>query len=72
MWWPGRICNRFDLGGVNCVVDAACGSSLAAVRMAVGELIEGRANMMITGGVDTDNSINSYMCFSKTPAFTQG
>ncbi len=67
----GRIANRFDLGGMNCVVDAACGSSLAAVKMAVGELIEGRANMMITGGVDTDNSINSYMCFSKTPAFSK-
>jgi polyketide-type polyunsaturated fatty acid synthase PfaA len=67
----GRICNRFDLGGTNCVVDAACASSLAAVRMAVAELIEGRASMMITGGVDTDNSINSYLCFSKTPAFTQ-
>jgi acyl transferase domain-containing protein len=68
----GRICNRFDLGGMNCVVDAACGSSLAAVRMAVAELIEGRASMMVTGGVDTDNSINSYMCFSKTPAFSRG
>jgi len=66
----GRICNRFNLGGVNCVVDAACGSSLAALRMAVGELIEGRADMMLTGGVNTDNSINSFMCFSKTPAFT--
>ncbi len=66
----GRICNRFDLGGTNCVVDAACASSLAAVRMAVGELIEGRANIMLTGGVDTDNSINTFMCFSKTPAFT--
>lgn len=67
----GRICNRFDLGGVNCVVDAACASSLAAIKMAVGELIEGRADMMITGGVDTDNSINTYMCFSKTPAFSK-
>ncbi len=67
----GRICNRFDLGGTNCVVDAACASSLAAIKMAVGELIQGRANLMLTGGVDTDNSINSYMCFSKTPAFTK-
>ncbi len=66
----GRICNRFDLGGMNCVVDAACASSLAAVKMAVGELVTGRANMMLAGGVDTDNSINTYMCFSKTPAFT--
>ncbi|HEX9019495.1 MAG TPA: beta-ketoacyl synthase N-terminal-like domain-containing protein, partial [Anaerolineaceae bacterium] len=67
----GRVCNRFDLGGVNCVVDAACASSLAAIKMAVSELIEHRANMMITGGVDTDNSINTFMCFSKTPAFTK-
>ncbi|MGD0708987.1 MAG: beta-ketoacyl synthase N-terminal-like domain-containing protein [Anaerolineaceae bacterium] len=67
----GRIANRLDLGGTNCVVDAACGSSLAAVRMAVGELIEGRADMMLAGGVDTDNSIGTYMCFSKTPAFSK-
>jgi acyl transferase domain-containing protein len=67
----GRICNRFDLGGMNCVVDAACASSLAAIKMAVSELIEGRADMMITGGVDTDNTINTYMCFSKTPAFSK-
>ena len=26
----------------------------------------------ITGGVDTDNSIGAYLCFSKTPAFTKG
>lgn len=68
----GRIANRFNLGGTNCVVDAACASSLAAIRMAVGELIEGRADMMITGGVDTDNSIGAYLCFSKTPAFSKG
>ncbi len=54
------------------MVDAACGSSLAAIRMAVGELIEGRADMMITGGVDMDNSIGAYLCFSKTPAFSKG
>lgn len=68
----GRIANRFNLGGTNCVVDAACASSLAAIRMAVGELIEGRADMMLTGGVDMDNSIGAYLCFSKTPAFSKG
>ena len=67
----GRIANRLDLGGINCVVDAACGSSLAAIRLAVSELIEGRADMMLAGGVDTDNSIGTYMCFSKTPAFSK-
>ena len=67
----GRIANRFDLGGTNCVIDAACGSSLAAIRMAIMELTDYRADMMITGGIDTDNSIASYTCFSKTPAFSK-
>ncbi|MBN3905273.1 MAG: SDR family NAD(P)-dependent oxidoreductase [Nostoc sp. NMS1] len=68
----GRIANRLDLGGTNCVVDAACASSLGALKMAMSELIEHRADMMIAGGVDTDNSILAYMCFSKTPAVSQG
>ncbi|MEC4728603.1 acyltransferase domain-containing protein, partial [Shewanella sp. D64] len=66
----GRIANRFDFGGMNCVVDAACAGSLAAMRMALSELVEGRSEMMITGGVCTDNSPSMYMSFSKTPAFT--
>ena len=67
----GRVANRFDLGGINCVVDAACAASLSAIKMAVSELLEGRCDMMITGGVDTDNSPFMYMSFSKTPAFSQ-
>ncbi|NJR54287.1 MAG: acyltransferase domain-containing protein [Acaryochloris sp. CRU_2_0] len=67
----GRIANRLDLGGTNCTVDAACASSLAAFKMAVSELIEDRCNLMITGGVDTDNSIFTYLCFSKTPALSR-
>ena len=67
----GRIANRLDLGGLNCVVDAACASGLAALRMAVSELEMGRVDMMITGGVDTDNSPFIYLCFSKTPAFSK-
>jgi len=67
----GRIANRLDLGGMNCVVDAACASSLGALAMAIGELIEHRCDMMLTGGVDTDNSVLAYMCFSKTPALSR-
>ncbi|MEM7578616.1 MAG: beta-ketoacyl synthase N-terminal-like domain-containing protein [Cyanobacteria bacterium P01_A01_bin.80] len=68
----GRIANRLNLGGTNCTVDAACASSLAALKMAIGELVEHRTNMMLTGGVDTDNSINAYVSFSKTPAVSTG
>jgi len=68
----GRIANRLNLGGTNCTVDAACASSLSAMKMAISDLLEYRSDMMITGGVDADNSPMMYMCFSKTPAFTKG
>ncbi|NCC32457.1 MAG: polyketide synthase, partial [Chloroflexia bacterium] len=67
----GRIANRFDLGGINCVTDAACASSLSALQMAISELSSHRCDMMLTGGVDTDNSPFMYLCFSKTPAFSR-
>ncbi len=66
----GRIANRFNFGGINCVVDAACASSLAALKMAISELVEHRCDMMLTGGVDTNNSINTYISFTKTPAMS--
>jgi acyl transferase domain-containing protein/NAD(P)-dependent dehydrogenase (short-subunit alcohol dehydrogenase family) len=66
----GRIANRFDIGGTNCVVDAACASSLGALHMAAMELYAGRSDMAITGGIDTFNDIFMYMCFSKTPALS--
>ncbi|WP_372882054.1 SDR family NAD(P)-dependent oxidoreductase [Psychromonas sp.] len=68
----GRIANRFNFGGTNCVVDAACAGSLAAIKMAVSDLLEYRSEMMISGGVCCDNSPFMYMSFSKTPAFTDG
>jgi acyl transferase domain-containing protein/NAD(P)-dependent dehydrogenase (short-subunit alcohol dehydrogenase family) len=66
----GRIANRLDLHGTNCVVDSACASSLSAVHLAIMELQAGRADMVVTGGVDTFNDIFMYMCFSKTPALS--
>src|SRR5437588_545495 len=66
----GRIANRFDLGGTNCAVDAACASSLSAIHLAALELEAGRADVVLTGGVDTFNDIFMYMCFSKTPALS--
>ncbi|WP_228973857.1 type I polyketide synthase [Streptomyces sp. DH12] len=66
----GRIANRLNLGAANHTVDAACASSLAALRSAVDELLSRRADLMLTGGCDTDNAIVSFMCFSKTPALS--
>ncbi|MCV7195288.1 type I polyketide synthase [Mycobacterium angelicum] len=66
----GRIANRFDLGGTNCVVDAACASSLAAVSIALNELYLGDSDMVITGGVDALNDILMFMCFAKVTALS--
>ena len=66
----GRIANRLDLHGTNCVVDAACASSLSAVHLAMMELQTGKADVVVTGGADTFNDIFMFMCFSKTPALS--
>ena len=67
----GRIANRLDLHGTNCVVDAACASSLSALHLAALELESGRADIVLAGGVDTFNDVFMYTCFSKTPALSK-
>ena len=66
----GRIANRLDLGGTNCVIDAACASSIGALNLAILELSTGRCDVALSGGLDTFNDIFMYMCFSKTPALS--
>ncbi len=66
----GRISKHYDLGGTNCVVDAACASSFSALHLAGMELATGKSDMVVTGGIDTFNDIFMYMCFSKTPALS--
>ena len=66
----GRIANRLDLRGTNCVVDAACASSLSAVHLAALELSSGRTDLVLTGGVDTLNDIFMFMCFHKAQALS--
>ncbi|MBE9536548.1 MAG: acyltransferase domain-containing protein, partial [Proteobacteria bacterium] len=66
----GRISKHFNFGGTNCVCDAACGSSLSALNLAALELAAGKADMVISGGIDTFNDIFMYSCFSKTPALS--
>jgi len=66
----GRIANRFDLGGTNCVVDAACASSLAALEVGLHELYLGESDMVITGGVDAFNGILMFKCFAQVTALS--
>ncbi|MFI5799531.1 SDR family NAD(P)-dependent oxidoreductase [Streptomyces sp. NPDC051677] len=67
----GRIANRLDLGGTNMTIDAACASSLGAVKSAISDLLERRSDTMLVGGCDAENTIFMYLCFSKTPAFSK-
>ncbi|WP_432817446.1 SDR family NAD(P)-dependent oxidoreductase [Sulfitobacter sp. JB4-11] len=66
----GRVANRFDLGGVNFTVDAACGSSIAAVMLGARELETGTSDMVVVGGVDAFQSPFDFVAFSKTRALS--
>jgi acyl transferase domain-containing protein/NAD(P)H-dependent flavin oxidoreductase YrpB (nitropropane dioxygenase family)/short-subunit dehydrogenase len=66
----GRVANRLDLGGTNYVVDAACATSLAAVRLAMNELETRSSDLVIVAGADTNQTAFSYLCFSKTQALS--
>lgn len=62
----GRVANRFNFGGANFTVDAACASSLAAVDAAVKELRLGHCDVAVAGGADTTQDIFSYLLFSNS------
>ncbi len=66
----GRIADRFNLGGTNCTIDAACASALAALRTGILELATGESDMVIVGGTDTLMSPYAYTCFSKVGALS--
>ncbi|MEN0057018.1 MAG: acyltransferase domain-containing protein, partial [Mucilaginibacter sp.] len=67
----GRITNRMDFGGRNFTVDAACGSSLAALDLACQELFLEKSDMVLAGGADLHNGINDYLMFSSTHALSR-
>ena len=48
----GRVANRFDFGGTNYIVDAACATSLAALRLGVTELQTGSSDVVIAAASD--------------------
>ena len=66
----GRVANRFDFGGANYTVDAACGSSLAAVYLGMRELQSGASDVAVVMGGDTVQNPFAYMLFSKTHALS--
>jgi acyl transferase domain-containing protein/NAD(P)H-dependent flavin oxidoreductase YrpB (nitropropane dioxygenase family)/NADP-dependent 3-hydroxy acid dehydrogenase YdfG len=66
----GRVANRFNLGGANYAIDAACGSSLAAVIAGVRELEAGTSDVAVAMGADAVQTPFAYVAFSKTHALS--
>ncbi|MFB9908673.1 beta-ketoacyl synthase N-terminal-like domain-containing protein [Allokutzneria oryzae] len=65
-----RIANRLDLRGPAYTVDAACASSLIAVDQAVTELLAGRCDVMLAGGVHHCHDITFWSVFSQLRALS--
>ncbi len=66
----GRVANRFNFGGTNYAIDAACGSSLAAVQACIQELEMGTSDVAVAMGADTAMTPFAYVAFSKTHALS--
>ncbi|WP_145088914.1 type I polyketide synthase [Rosistilla carotiformis] len=66
----GRVANRFNLGGSNYALDAACASSLAAVHACIRELQLGTTDVAFAMGADTVQTPYAFMAFSKTHALS--
>ncbi len=66
----GRVASWLDWMGGNMTVDAACAASLAATSVAVDWLRAGRCDVVLTGGVDTDLSPETYVGFCRTSALS--
>ncbi len=67
----GRVANRFNFGGANLAIDAACASSLAAVYSCVRELEMGTSDVAFAMGADTVMTPYAYTAFSKTHALSR-
>ncbi|MCI0535367.1 MAG: polyketide synthase, partial [Verrucomicrobiales bacterium] len=67
----GRIANRLDLRGPNYTVDAACASSLVAVDLAMRELVTGRCDLALAGGVNVSTPPTVLMVFCQLGALSR-
>ncbi|MEN8688332.1 MAG: polyketide synthase, partial [Desulfuromonadales bacterium] len=66
----GILAKALGLGGTCYTLDAACASSLYAIKLAVDELLAGRADAMLTGGLSRPDSLYTQMGFSQLHALS--
>lgn len=67
----GILAQALGLGATRCTLDAACASSLYAIKLACDELLAGRADAMLTGGVSRPDPLYTQMGFSQLRALSK-
>lgn len=67
----GLLAKAIGLGGCTFTLDAACASSLYAVKLACDELLSGRADLMLAGGMNRADSQYTQMGFAQLRALSQ-
>ncbi len=67
----GVLALALGLGGGTSTVDAACASSLYALKLACDELVAGRADAMLAGGLSRPDSLYTQMGFCQLRALSR-
>lgn len=65
------VANRLNLGGAAYTVDAACASSLLALDHGVNELLSGRSDMVIAGGIHIGQNATFWSIFNQLGALSK-
>ncbi|MEN8244753.1 MAG: beta-ketoacyl synthase N-terminal-like domain-containing protein [Thermodesulfobacteriota bacterium] len=65
------LAKALKLGGGSFTLDAACASSLVAVKLACDELINRRMDAMLVGGVSRPNNLYTQIGFSQLQALSR-
>ncbi|MBL8154915.1 MAG: acyltransferase domain-containing protein, partial [Anaerolineae bacterium] len=66
----GRVANVLNLHGPNFITDAACAASFAAINAAVEMLTEHHVDVVVTGGVDRNMGVATFIKFCKIGALS--
>ncbi len=66
----GVLAKSLDLGGGSFALDAACASSLYALKLAADQLQTGRVDAMLAGGLSRPDSLYTQMGFSQLGALS--
>ncbi len=66
----GRIANIYNFHGPNFICDAACASAMAAMSAAVEGLVANTFDAVITGGIDRNMGVQTFVKFCKIGALS--